>query len=151
MALPLWMLHTLHMRLKQKIGSGALFSLATIGILAGIMRTVYSIRDQTSASICITVLLNILELELAVIISTLVTYRIVFNKDTKKQKQKPCQTLARSRSNSLGRTPTPSNNDSDYNMPSAKDLAQIPKLRPNNSSRTESGTSVAPMESAHIV
>jgi hypothetical protein len=69
------MLSGLQMRPMQKMGLGALFLLATIDVLFDILRTVYSVDGGIVA---LDTIWDVLEPTVAVIISSLPTYRALF-------------------------------------------------------------------------
>ena len=83
MALPLWILRGLQMQTKHKCGLAALFSLATISIILDIVRTVGTL-SETSTNFYLGAIYNIVEIELAVIVSTLVAYRTLFSTQRKR-------------------------------------------------------------------
>lgn len=68
MALPLWMLKDLKIRSRQKIGLAFIFSLATFIVALDILRTVQAAAGKQA-------LYTILEINFAVIVSCLPTYR----------------------------------------------------------------------------
>jgi hypothetical protein len=74
MALPLWMLKKMQMSLFHKLGLAAIFLLATIDIVFDILRTYHTIGGTTSLS----VLWDILEPTIAVVVSTMPTYRALY-------------------------------------------------------------------------
>ena len=76
MALPLWMLKKLQMRLFHKIGLASIFLLAWIDVVFDILRTYHTIGGTTSLS----VLWDILEPTIAVVIATMPTYRALFSR-----------------------------------------------------------------------
>ena len=76
MALPLWMLRNLQIRTGQKIGLTLLFLIATIDIVFDILRTTYNLRGGLIG--IETIIWDILEPNIAVIISALPTYRALF-------------------------------------------------------------------------
>ena len=73
------MLSSLQIQWKQKVGLIVLFSLAAIGIVLDILRTVVNLNATTDADALKEVVYNVVELELAVIISTLIAYRSLFS------------------------------------------------------------------------
>ncbi|MCJ1286824.1 hypothetical protein MMC26_006170 [Xylographa opegraphella] len=75
MALPLWMLKGLRISRAQKIGLAAIFLIAFIDILFDILRTIYTVNG---AAVGLDTTFDILEPSIAVIISTLPTYRALF-------------------------------------------------------------------------
>jgi len=68
MALPLWMLKDLKIRPRQKIGLAFIFSLATFIVALDILRTVEAAAEHQA-------LFTVLEVNFAVIVSCLPTYR----------------------------------------------------------------------------
>ena len=76
MALPLGMLKTLQTRTGQKIGLALLFLIATVGIVFDILHTIYNIREGLVE--VETILWDILEPTIVVMISALPTYRALF-------------------------------------------------------------------------
>ena len=74
------------MHAKTKAGLALLFSLATIGIVFDIVRTVYTISAEATQFYYEAVLFDTIELGLAVIISTLVSYRHLFGEQKRKVK-----------------------------------------------------------------
>ena len=87
MALPLWMLKDLHIQSKQKYGLAALFSMAIIGVILDVVRTVYTVQSISGevANFAYTgAIYNNIELELLVIVSTLVAYRALFGTQRKR-------------------------------------------------------------------
>ncbi|MCJ1421266.1 hypothetical protein MMC32_007628 [Xylographa parallela] len=75
MALPLWMLKGLRISRAQKIGLAAIFLIAFIDILFDILRTIYTVNG---GAVGLDTTFDILEPSIAVIISTLPTYRALF-------------------------------------------------------------------------
>ncbi|MCJ1383475.1 hypothetical protein MMC17_006589 [Xylographa soralifera] len=75
MALPLWMLRGLRISRAQKIGLAAIFLIAFIDILFDILRTIYTVNG---GAVGLDTTFDILEPSIAVIISTLPTYRALF-------------------------------------------------------------------------
>ncbi|MCJ1389046.1 hypothetical protein MMC18_001900 [Xylographa bjoerkii] len=75
MALPLWMLKGLRISRAQKIGLAAIFLIAFIDILFDILRTIYTVNG---GAVGLDTTFDILEPTIAVIISTLPTYRALF-------------------------------------------------------------------------
>ena len=82
MALPLWMIKGLKMSRGQKIALGALFLLATIDILFDVVRVGVGIGGGIVTSAAI---FDVLEPVVAVIVSTLPTYRALFVVSRKKE------------------------------------------------------------------
>ena len=72
MALPLWMLKGLRISRAQKIGLAAIFLIAFIDILFDILRTIYTVNG---GAVGLDTTFDILEPSIAVIVSTLPTYR----------------------------------------------------------------------------
>ena len=68
MALPLWMLKDLKIRARQKLGLAFIFSLATFIVALDILRTVQAAANNQA-------LYTVLEINFAVIVSCLPTYR----------------------------------------------------------------------------
>lgn len=69
------MLHTLQMRIGQKLGLAAIFLVALVDIAFDIFRTIYSLSGVAGLDI----MGDILEATIAVIISCLPTYRALFS------------------------------------------------------------------------
>ncbi|MCJ1396430.1 hypothetical protein MMC18_009320 [Xylographa bjoerkii] len=84
MALPLWMLKGLKMRLSQKLGLIFVFSFALLIVALDILRTVEAIWGNQ-------ILYTILEINFAVIISCLPTFRSLLNMN---QARKPSRSGA---------------------------------------------------------
>ena len=80
MALPLYMLKGLQIPLRQKLGLAVLFSLAILSVGFEIARTVINIYGEGAASPDIGRLFNVLEVDLAVIVSNLIPYRALLQK-----------------------------------------------------------------------
>ena len=74
MALPLYMLKGLQIPLRQKLGLAFLFSLAILSVGFDIARTIINVYGQGAAFPYIGRLLNLLEIDLVVIVSTLLPY-----------------------------------------------------------------------------
>lgn len=68
MVLPIWMLQKLQMRVPQKLGLAIIFLLALVDITFDIVRIIYTVKGQS-------IVWDILEPTIAVIISCLPTYR----------------------------------------------------------------------------
>lgn len=72
MALPLWMLRILNITKYQKLGLALIFSLAGFCVFFDIARTIRALADQQA-------IYTISEVNLAVVVSCLPTYRALFN------------------------------------------------------------------------
>ena len=83
MALPLWMLRGLKIRLSQKLGLIAIFSIAIVIVAFDILRTVKSIDGGAFSE---SALYGILEMTIAVMISCLPTYRTLFGIESKRKR-----------------------------------------------------------------
>ena len=79
--LPIAMVWNLKMSKTVKIGLYFLFSLAAIIIVFEIFRVFYAIHGENTSELYLGVLFEILEYEIALIISTLVPYRKLLTKD----------------------------------------------------------------------
>ena len=87
MLLPIWMLKALQMQSKQKYGLATLFSMAIIIVIFEIIRTAYTIRlysePRPEPTYRVSVY-TLMEAELAVIISALISYRPLFSTQRKR-------------------------------------------------------------------
>ena len=83
MALPIWMIKDLQMRPLQKLGLGVLFSLGTIVIVFEIVRSVKSIQKSTTFSEV--AVYDITEACVAVIVSSIPTYRSLLKSDRRRK------------------------------------------------------------------
>ena len=91
MALPLWMLRTLHMRTSHKIGLAWIFSLGIIIIILDILRTVESIGSSPFSEVAV---YDIVENSMALIVSSISTYRSFWtNHRRKRDESKPFERL----------------------------------------------------------
>jgi len=149
MALPLWMLRRLQMPIGQKIGLGALFSLATIGIIFDIVRTVYSIRAEAASFFYIAVLFDIIEIEIAVIISTLIAYRKLFGQHEKRSTS--YRNLLYTRNTTRNQTIASSQHSQAGGDFDVTHLDNMSKVKLSSSSGGRSAPDVAPLEAAHVV
>ena len=92
MALPLWMVHKLQMRLAQKLGLAAVFCLALITIALEILRVVKSVASLRQNASTATpqyaevTLYTTIEVSLNAWISSLPTYKSLFDKESKVRK-----------------------------------------------------------------
>ena len=81
MALPLWMLKNLKIRARQKFGLAFIFSLAIFIVALDILRTVQAAADNQA-------LYTVLEVNFAVIVSCLPTYRALLTIGQKRTENK---------------------------------------------------------------
>ena len=82
MALPLWMLKDLKIKPRQKVALAFVFSLATFIVALDILRTVEAASDNQA-------LFTVLEVNFAVIVSCLPTYRALLVIGQKRSTNKP--------------------------------------------------------------
>ena len=90
MALPLWQLKQLRVKLSQKIALAFVFSVAMICVILDIVRTVEAI-DSNQA------LYTVLEINFVVIVSCLPTYRALLSLGQQERSRKPSQYSSGSR------------------------------------------------------
>ena len=82
MVLPLCMLHNLQMPLRHKVGLAALFLIGTIDMAADIARTIDTVGGS---SLKPNTLWDILEVNLAVIVSALVVYKSLLRRHKQRE------------------------------------------------------------------
>lgn len=80
--LPLFMIKGLNMPITRKLGLAGLFTLATIDVIFDILRTIYSTRGAGWT------IWDMLEPTIAVIVSSLPTYRALFGTERKRSTDK---------------------------------------------------------------
>ena len=93
MALPLWMLKDLKIKARQKIGLAFIFSLATFIVALDILRTVEAASDNQA-------LFTVLEINFAVIVSCLPTYRALLAIGQKRSTNRPSKITSYARKSS---------------------------------------------------
>ena len=121
MALPLWMLKGLQMPTSRKVGLGCLFCLAFVDITFDILRTVYTMDGETAT---LGTIWDTLEVQFAVIISCLPTYRSLFS-TVRKREAKRYKEMAFDIHDKAGRSPPcHSFGQSVHGSPSQQDLAE---------------------------
>ena len=79
--LPLWMLRRLQMPISQKLGLAALFLIAITDVIFDITRTAY-----TGGEIAVDAIWDVLEATIAVIVSSLPTYKALLGGGQKGEK-----------------------------------------------------------------
>ena len=84
--LPLWMLQTLQMSTSRKVGLAVLFSIAITDVIFDITRTIYSVNGGAFA---LDTIWDILEPTIAVIVSSLPTYKALLGVTKMKKKRNP--------------------------------------------------------------
>lgn len=139
------MLRGLQTPVKKKIALGVLFSLATIGIVLDVIRTVYSIIGEAAAFYYLGVLFDIIELEIAVIISTLTAYRMLMGQHQKRTNTSR-RNLLYSRQNSAGKTLDRTQHRQDNDLYHATLLQDLPKSKTSDSLAGRSDLDAAPLE-----
>ena len=90
MALPLWQLKELHVKLRQKIALAFVFSVALICVILDIVRTVEAIHSNQA-------LYTVLEINFVVIVSCFPTYRALLSLGQQERSRKPSQYSSGSR------------------------------------------------------
>ena len=89
--LPLWMLRRLQMPISQKLGLAALFLIAITDVIFDITRTAY-----TGGEIAVDAIWDVLEATIAVIVSSLPTYKALLGGGAKKERNTRYQNLGHS-------------------------------------------------------
>ena len=90
MILPLWMLHTLKIRMGQKIGLAFIFSIGIVVIALDIVRNVKSVQATDFTEVAA---YDIAEVCVAVIVSALPTYQALARSDRRPTKKSYYQDL----------------------------------------------------------